>query len=482
MPIRGAAAVSRARRRFLRPPDVEDLTAKQLRAARTPEVVPDVVTARKVVLLCLHVADLLLDAGMSANDIVVVLLRITHAYGLVGVHIDLTSVSVSVSYHPASYAAPLTILRVVQPGFPDYSKAERTSVLCDRISRGLPIDDAVAEFDEIRASPRRYPWWLSMAGNAGVSAGIALLFTTSARIVVITFLVGCLVDRLIAWLDEVRVPPFFQQTACSLAITLVAVGISWSGQHGIQFLAGLDPTLIVVGGIVMLVAGMIVVGAVQDAIDQFYLTATARLFEVLMRTAGIVVGIVIGLQIANGLGISIHVDPDPVALGPAGAQLVGAVVASLAWALYCYAAWFPALLTGAMGLLGWVGYLAGLRAGLGEISANTVGALVTAFVATVLVRRTTIPGFTLIAGALLPLVPGLSLFNGLIQTVGTQDTPGSLAAGQATLGVALGVALGIAGGASLGTYLGRPAVAQMRRIRDRTRRRADSPRRARRTG
>jgi uncharacterized membrane protein YjjP (DUF1212 family) len=32
-----------------------------------------------------------------------------------------------------------------------------------------------------------------------------------------------------------------------------------------------------VGGIVMLVAGMTSVGAAQDAIDQFYVTASARL-------------------------------------------------------------------------------------------------------------------------------------------------------------------------------------------------------------
>ncbi|MGB2701551.1 MAG: threonine/serine exporter family protein [Candidatus Phosphoribacter baldrii] len=442
-----------------------------------PPEAPDPATARKVALLCLHVADLMLDAGMSANDIVGGMLRITHAYGLNGVHIDLTSTSVTLSYHPPSYVAPLTILRVVQPGFPDYDKAQRTSMLTERIVRGLPIDDAVAAFDEIRDSPRRYPWWVSMVGNAGVSAGVALLFTTSIRIVLITFVVGCLIDRLIAWLDDEGVPPFFQQTFAAFAITLVAAAVSAIGQRGIPLFANLDPTLIVVGGIVMLVAGMLVVGAVQDAIDQFYVTATARLFEVVMRTAGIVVGIVLALQVTNALGIRTHVDPDPIALGPVPAQLVGAFVLSLAWALYCYAGPIPALLAGLMGLLGWIGYLVAIGVGLGEVPANTVGAWLVAFVSTVLLRRTTIPSFSLISAALLPLVPGLSLYNGLIQIVGTHDTPGSFAAGQATLGVALGVALGIAAGASLGVYLGRPIVSQLRRIRDRTARRADSPRR-----
>ncbi len=438
---------------------------------------PDPATARKVALLCLHIADLLLDAGMSANDIVERMLRITHAYGLVGVHIDLTSTSVTMSYHPESYAAPLSLLRVVQPGFPDYDKAQRTSVLTERIVRGLPIEAAVEAFDEIRDSPRRYPWWVSMIGNAGVSAGVALLFTTSVRIVVLTFVVGCLTDRLVAWLDDRGVPPFFQQAFAALAITLVAVAVSAAGAHGIPLFANLDPTLIVVGGIVMLVAGMLVVGAVQDAIDQFYVTATARLFEVAMRTAGIVVGIVLALQLTNALGIRTHVDPDPIALGPVPAQLVGAFIISAAWALYCYAGPLPALIAGLMGLLGWVGYLVAIALGFGEMPANTAGALLVAFVSTVALRRTTIPSFAMISAALLPLVPGLSLYNGLLQAVGTHDTPGSFIEGEATLGLALGVALGIAAGASLGVYLGRPLVSQLRRIRDSTRRRADSPRR-----
>ncbi len=430
--------------------------------------VPDPATARKVLLVCLQVADLLLDAGMSANDVVVVLLRITHAYRLGSVHIDLTYTAVTMSYYPQGYAAPLTILRVVQPGRPDYDKARRVDDLVHRITRGLPIDAAVRDFDDIWYSRRRHPWWVSMVGNAGVGVGATLLFTTSWQVVVVTFLLGCFVDRLVDRLDERRVPPLFSQAASALLITLVAVGASAAGRHGIPLVAGLDPTLVVVGGIVMLVAGMLVVGAVQDAIDQFYVTASARLLEVAMRTAGIVVGIVGALHLANVLGIGAHVSADPVALGPVPAQLLGAFVLSACWAIYGQAGWVAALLTGAVGVLGWVGYLATV-ATVGEVPANAVGALLVGFVSWLAVRRSSVPSFTLVQAGLLPLVPGLALYEGLLQLVGTQDTPGNTAAGEATLGLALGVALGIAGGATLGTYLGRPVVSQMRRIRDVTR-------------
>jgi uncharacterized membrane protein YjjB (DUF3815 family) len=87
-------------------------------------------------------------------------------------------------------------------------------------------------------------------------------------------------------------------------------------------------------------------------------------------------------------------------------------------------------------------------------------------VATIVARRSHTPGFGLIAAAILPLVPGLSLFTGLLQAVGTLGQPGDLAASGVTLLQALGVAVGIAAGATLGTYLGRPVKEQLRRIRN----------------
>jgi uncharacterized membrane protein YjjB (DUF3815 family) len=124
------------------------------------------------------------------------------------------------------------------------------------------------------------------------------------------------------------------------------------------------------------------------------------------------------------------------------------------------------VLSGLMGALAWAGYLGMITLGLREIPANAAGALLAAFVATIIARRFRTPNFALIAAAILPLVPGLSLFPGLLQAVGTLTQPGDLAASGVTLLQALGVAVGIAAGATLGTYLGRPVKEQPRRIRD----------------
>jgi uncharacterized membrane protein YjjP (DUF1212 family) len=142
-----------------------------------------------------------------------------------------------------------------------------------------------------------------MVGIAGAAAAVSLLFTTSWKIILIAFLTGCVVDRALSVMGNRRVPPFFQNLATAALVTMIAAGDHGGGYPRRPLFAGLDPNLVVVGGIVILVSGLKFAGAVQDAIDRFYVMPSARVFEVVMRTAGIVIGIVVGLQIAVRLCI-----------------------------------------------------------------------------------------------------------------------------------------------------------------------------------
>ena len=422
--------------------------------------------ARQALELTLRIGDLLLTAGMSANDVVVEMLRITEAYGLNRVHIDLTFTSIAVTYYAAPTTVPMTLVRTVQPDVLDFTKVRRVQSLVEGIHAGLALEDAINSLERIRSAPHPYSKWVASAGNAGIAPGVTLLFTVSWQILVITFITGFAMDRLLAWASVRRLPPFFSQLAGAAFVTLVATGVNTLGAHGVGILLGVDPTLIVVGGIIFLVAGMTAVGAMQDAIDQFYVTASARFLQVAMMTGGIVLGIVAGLEVGVTFGHPITVSTQALTLGPVVAQFVGATVISAAFALSAYAGFETVVLAGLMGALGWAGYLGMVTLGFAETPANAAGALLAAFVATIVARRSRTPGFGLIAAAILPLVPGLSLFTGLLQAVGTLGQPGDLAASGVTLLQALGVAVGIAAGATLGTYLGRPVKEQLRRIRN----------------
>ena len=400
---------------------------------------------------------------MSAHDVVVTMLGIASAYGLTGTQVDVTYTAISASYHPAPDAPPVTDTRVVRAGEVDYSRVRSLFRLRNDIGNGMPLADALTVFERIWTASHPYPGWVAAAGNAGVGAGVVLLFTTSWKVIVLTFLMGFGIDRMLAWLRRRGVPPFFRQFAGAVLVTMVAAGANAAA--GLAFAAGVNPTLIVVGGIVMLVVGTVIVGAAQDAIDQFYVTASARVFEVVIRTTGIVLGIVAAIRLAARLGAPLSISANPVSHGPLPAQFLGVTVIASFYALYAYSDAVTVALAAVVGCVTWGGYTVVVQLGSGAVVASAIGALAAALVATILTRRTHVPAFGLVSAAILPLVPGLSLYDGLLQVIGTPGHHGTPAKGAATLLYALGVALGIAAGTSLGTFLGRPIADQARRVR-----------------
>jgi uncharacterized membrane protein YjjB (DUF3815 family) len=225
----------------------------------------------------------------------------------------------------------------------------------------------------------------------------------------------------------------------------------------------------------MLLAGVMIVGAVQDAIDQFYVTASARVLEVFMRTGGIVAGIVAGLALAKQLGAPLTISAGLALQASLGVQFGAVAAIATCFAVSVYADFVTILLSATMAIVGWAGFVGATRLGLQEPAyADAVAALLGAAVTTLIVRRTHMPGFGLVTAALLALTPGLPLYQGLLELVGTTPGSANAPAGGSALLHALGVAVGIGAGASLGIFLGRPIVDTVRRITF-WRRAADEP-------
>jgi uncharacterized membrane protein YjjP (DUF1212 family) len=420
--------------------------------------------------LAMRAGDLLLSAGMSASDVVATMHRIISAYGLVDVHVDVTYTAIMASHHPAAGSVPATYTRVARPGDVDYSQARGLFRLSRAIQDGLPLPLASERLERIRSASHPYPPRVATAANAAVGAGVVLLFTTSWMVIVATFLIGCVVDRMLDWLASRGLPPFFRQIAGAAVITVVAAGAAAAGSHGVRFLAGLNPNLVVIGGIIMLLAGTVMVAAAQDAISEFYVTASARMIEVAMRTTGLVLGIVIAIRLTSLLRVPLSISAGPVSLGPLAAQFAGAAVTPAFFAVYAYGDGVMIGLAAALGLTGWAGFAVVLHAGWGEVPASAVAALAVALVATLLTRVASVPGFALVNAAIVPLVPGLSLYTGLLDVLGTPAHKSAPATGVATLFTAVAIAVAIASGASLGTYLGRPMAGWRHQTRARARR------------
>ena len=74
--------------------------------------------------------------------------------------------------------------------------------------------------------------------------------------------------------------------------------------------------------------------------------------------------------------------PNPVGLGPLGAQFLGVGIICAGYAEWAYAELPTIARAVVMGLLGWAGYTATAATGAGEVPANVVAALTAAFAAT----------------------------------------------------------------------------------------------------
>ena len=93
-----------------------------------------------------------------------------------------------------------------------------------------------------------------------------------------------LVDLLQRRMSRRRLPGFYQQVAGGLLATLIAVGVA--SAH-----VAISPSLVVTASIIMLLAGINFMGAIQDALTGFPLTAGARILEAILATAGVIVGV-----------------------------------------------------------------------------------------------------------------------------------------------------------------------------------------------
>ena len=420
--------------------------------------------------LAMRIGDLLQSSGQSANDTVVVIRRVCQAYGLRRVQVDITSTSIVGSYlEPAQpvdgvtpsttgrlSGQPVTSMRMVEPAHQDLAKTAALNRLVSDVVKGESLSRAMQRFDQIRAARPPYPSWVATLGNASIGMAVQLLHTTNPVVLALALVMGIALNRLLNFLARRSMPVFFQQLAGGWLIVVVTAATSWAGTwEWTSLFHGLAPTLIAVGGVVQLVAGMKFVSAGQDAIDGFYLTATARLLQVIMLTAGIVAGLVSGLTVAARFGFFIFLSSN-IPTNPMPLRYTAVILAGVCFMVGAFADWQTIILTAGGSALAWFGYTASQAAIGGTVTPSFIGALLAAVVVTMLVRRTSKPGFAIVNGALIGLVPGMRLYNGLLQMVGTNVVPADPSQGGSALLVAAGVALALAAGASLGIYIGRP--------------------------
>ena len=380
--------------------------------------------------------------GAPAADVTATMLRVTASSGIRNVSAGVTLTEVSVSYMPDD-GTPFTRIRAASGYVFDYAKLDACEAIAQGYATGkLELQEARAAVERLNEQGRYYSSWLTAGGWALMGGSCALFFGAGWLVVLCAALsalsISYLIDLLTAW----KLPYFFVQVTGAFLCVIFALLVN-------QIDPAVNSSLVVVACIVMLLAGLTSVGAMQDAITGWYVTAAARLLETFMLTIGLVIGIRAGLIFADAIGADISIN----SYLPA-TFLNGFVVAIAGCAMglgYAVAVQVPPR------LLIWVTALSTLGATLSFVLgaggferswAVGITATLVGLIAVLLSHRVKTPIIILIACAVIPMVPGSTIYRGLL---GLGDGMGT---GYTHLLTAAQIAIGISAGAVFGQFIG----------------------------
>ena len=405
--------------------------------------------------LALRIGELLLSSGAGAADVTATMLAVTRACGVHHVSADVTFVDLTLRHQPTSDQPAALQVRRVNRRPVDYAhliEVDRTvaDLTAGAITRSQ-ARDLVARI--VSTGHRRHRWAVTV-GWGVMGTGIALTLGGSPIVCLLAFVAACAVDGTQLLLPQRRIPSFHQQAAGGFVATVVAVTASATALE-------VDPSRVVTTGIVMLLAGVGIMGATQDALTGFPVTASARLIDALLDTAGIIAGVSAGLAVGDLLGDG----PASVVPGATGAAAVGATVlgAALASAAFAFASYAPLRALIAVALVGALGQGVLLAVGgsaVGRPLESAVAAVTIGAVCYLVAGRFRVPPLVVVIPALVPLLPGLDIYRGLALLAGGED-------GVLQLASALATALALAAGVILGQYLARPIRREAHRLETR---------------
>jgi uncharacterized membrane protein YjjP (DUF1212 family) len=407
--------------------------------------------------LALRVGEVLLSSGAGAADVTATMLSIAHGCGLRGADVDVTFTALSMSYQPSFEEPVMMSVRNVRHRDIDYADlTEVDAIITDLLRGDIDRDEARSRLAQIVSSGHRVPRWAVTLGWGMTGAGVALLLGGGDFIVItIAFLAACGIDLLKRSMSRRRLPAFYQQVAGGGLATLFAVTTAATDLP-------VDPSLVVTASIIMLLAGVGFMGAVQDALTGFYITSGARLLEAMLATAGIIAGVSGGLTVGQMLGVPLgRLDPGATGWFDLPVMAFGAGVCAAAFAFACYAPFrslLPIALIGALGLV--VFYLLDAQ-GAGRAWASASAAVLIGVVSYSVAGRVRVPPLVVVVPAIVPLLPGLSIYRGL-SLMAAGDSLGILA-----LATAAAIAISLASGVILGEYIAQPLKREVRRLEDR---------------
>ncbi|WP_167880440.1 threonine/serine ThrE exporter family protein [Nocardioides guangzhouensis] len=405
--------------------------------------------------LCLRIGEMLLSSGAGAADVTATMQSVARHLGLRNPVIDVTFTSLSMGYSISSEEAPLALFRQVVQRDIDYEDLTSVDGLVrDVLDDEVDLMEARAVIARIASSGHHRRRWLVTAGYGVMCAGVALMLGGNAAVMAVATTAAVLIDRLQLVMSRRRLPFFYQQIAGAAVATLLAVGAA-------ALEGSVDPSQAITANIIMLLSGIGFMGALQDCLTGYYVTGGARMIEALLATSGIIAGVSGGLAVADIAGVSIgRLEPGSTSLIGLSLMALGAAVSAAAFAFSAYSpkrVMLPiALIAGAAMVISQVVETSGFgRTWSVGLAAFFIGLV--SFSVSTMVR---VPPLVIVVSAIVPMLPGLSIYRGLSLLGDDGDSAGGILA----LVTAASVAIALAAGVILGEYVAQPLRREARRL------------------
>ncbi len=282
--------------------------------------------------LALRIGELLLSSGAGAGDVSAAMNNVARACGLRRFTADVMFTELTMSVQTSPEAPAVIQIRQVRYREVDYGDLTLVDHLIRQLVAGvIDREYATSRLNRIISSGHSRPRWAVSLALGVMGGGVGLLLGGDWLVVLLAAVAAMLVDLMQRQMGRRRLPGFYQQVAGGLLATLIAVGVAATP-------AEVSPSLVISTNIVMLLAGVNFLGAIQDALTGFPLTAGARVLEAFLATAGIVAGVSGGLQVADVLGIDLgDVDPGAYSIADVPVMVIGGAIAASAYAYSAYA-------------------------------------------------------------------------------------------------------------------------------------------------
>ena len=247
-----------------------------------------------------NIGAILMASGTPATATMDQVSAIATAYGIERCEVDVINTTIHVAAYRGPTMPAASALHIVQSRSMDFSRLAAVDRLIGRIKAGqVSPSTAREELDVIITAPHPYKRWIATLAWGALAFATAGTLGADLLVCLVGALSAMAIDRVNRRLNKHGLPFFFQYAVGGAIATAPPILLyALSPKLGFHF----DPTVAIAAGLVVLLAGLSLVGSVGDVISGAPVTAAARFFELVMLTAATIAGVAFVLHLASRFG------------------------------------------------------------------------------------------------------------------------------------------------------------------------------------